>query len=394
MRIFKLHKLSCIKLASLAVLVSPLFAAQAHAGDCENNFSVSGNYLAGKVYKTWVNLPGTQFTSAFNGAYQYTARNGWKMLKADQQGGIISAAQAGLYAKGKVVPLDIVFEKADKGVKVSITYATPSLVSSPDAAVKLDFCKTVASAEASKDNSVMAVEATQSNGTAAATAAVAEPQNQGASEFVKNGKPCLGGICIGDDISSLGKIKWDEAVMFNSGTWTRAITIRPEGQSFNSFAKKFAANENTTETLKKAYPYLTSKTFDNDGIPKLAKVKGYCAYTSVSGHFKSESGFRTDVEVEVVPGENPAQQAFRVITIGREYPVANYTRDQLKEIASQFRTRYKGVQEGVDVIHKPDVIWRMDANILLLADQVHGNYRSDDNYKRFPGCTQLSLKLD
>jgi hypothetical protein len=137
------------RFASLAVLMTGLVAsAHAFAVPCDENFSSSGNFFTGSVYKTWAELPGIKPDNAYRGAYLYTVKDGWKILQADKDLGIISAAQGVSYGNGKTVPLNIAVEKSDTGAKISITYSTPGGTASPEDAIRTHFCKTVASAQA------------------------------------------------------------------------------------------------------------------------------------------------------------------------------------------------------------------------------------------------------
>lgn len=128
-------------------------SVSAIAASCEDNFTTTGNFFTGKVYKTWSDLPAGKFESAYKGAYLYTLKNGWKLLSSDKELGVFTAAQATLYASGKIVPINIAIEKSDSRTKISITYTTPAGVSSPEDAVKLDFCRTVAAAESEQGGS-------------------------------------------------------------------------------------------------------------------------------------------------------------------------------------------------------------------------------------------------
>jgi hypothetical protein len=131
---------------SLALLCAQ-HSVSAFAASCDDNFSVTGSFFTGKVYKTWSDLPAGKFESAYKGAYLYTLKNGWKLLTSDKEMGVFTAAQATLYASGKIVPINVAIEKSDSQTKISITYTTPAGVSSPEDAVKIDFCKTIAAAE-------------------------------------------------------------------------------------------------------------------------------------------------------------------------------------------------------------------------------------------------------
>lgn len=137
------------------LLASILFCAQyanlATAASCDDNFTVTGNFLTGKTYKTWADVPDQSINSAFTPIASFTRNNGFKILESDKERGSIAAVQAVSYANGKKIPLDIAIEPITGGVKVSMIYITPMGVTSPEDATKAHFCKTIAAA-ASQEN--------------------------------------------------------------------------------------------------------------------------------------------------------------------------------------------------------------------------------------------------
>ncbi len=130
-----------------AWLAAALFVAtSASAAPCLDNFTAEGNFLTGKTYKTWAQLPGVRKQEAFARAYAFTVENGFTVLSADKEVGVISAAQSVSYGNGKTVPLNIVVADAEAGARIALSYATPGGVSSPEDAIKKHFCLTVGAA--------------------------------------------------------------------------------------------------------------------------------------------------------------------------------------------------------------------------------------------------------
>lgn len=119
----------------------------ADSSQCEGNFTVDGGFFSGKTYKTWADFPNVKPNSAFKKVYAQTVKDGWKISQADKDMGVISASQTVSYGNGKTAPLNIVVEKNGIGSKVSITYSTSGGVSSPEDAVKKDFCATLSSVD-------------------------------------------------------------------------------------------------------------------------------------------------------------------------------------------------------------------------------------------------------
>lgn len=377
-------------------LLSVQHTTSAIAAPCEDNFSVTGSFFTGKVYKTWSVLPAGKFESAYKGAYLYTLKNGWKLLTSDKEMGVFTAAQAGMYASGKIVPINVAIEKSDSQTKISITYTTPAGVSSPEDAVKIDFCKTIAAAEMEQggssdpitSNSQIILKKSEAETT------YRQPTEQGGrqninnvdqlnnTEFVKNGMPCLNGICIGDEISSLSKIKWNPSV----SKYRKATNLELQERM-----KNFAPGANDNSTIEAANHYFFY-SFDNDGIPKLAKLKGYCTPLRTFGIFKSDSGFETTVTAFVIPVIYPAIPKLRVVMIKRTYPEV-YTAAQISELTSQFKQRYASVQDESKQRNSiADASWLFSGRKLELKGFGLSSGK-DDQFKQYPGCGK-TLKID
>lgn len=131
---------SITKIGGAILVICALDATQALAASCEDNFSTSGSMFTGKTYKTWADLPNAKFESAFKGAYMYTVKDGWKILQSDKEMGVIQAAQAASYAKGKTVPLNIAVEKSDAAMppfrnRIAINGKTSSIKMSKETPV-------------------------------------------------------------------------------------------------------------------------------------------------------------------------------------------------------------------------------------------------------------------
>lgn len=126
--------------AALLLVSSTVYGEQ-----CKDNFSVEGSFFKGKTYTTEATISGVNVNRAYKKIYQLTVKEGWKILNADKEMGIISAAQDVSYGQGKTAPLNIVIEDLDKqSVQVSMTYTTSGGVTSPTDAVQDYFCKTIA----------------------------------------------------------------------------------------------------------------------------------------------------------------------------------------------------------------------------------------------------------
>lgn len=139
-KITKKMKLHPIFAAVVFVTSSPALSSD----PCLDNFSASGSFFAGKVYKTWAVVPGIQQHDAYQRAYAFTAEHGFTILNANKEAGVISAAQSVSYGNGKTVPLTLTFKQEAGGVHIGLSYATSGGVMSPEDAIKNHFCQTIA----------------------------------------------------------------------------------------------------------------------------------------------------------------------------------------------------------------------------------------------------------
>ncbi len=105
------------------------------------------DFSAARLIRHGQTFPNVKPNSAFKKVYAQTVKDGWKISQADKDMGVISASQIVSYGNGKTAPLNIVVEKNGIGSKVSITYSTSGGVSSPEDAVKNDFCATLSSVD-------------------------------------------------------------------------------------------------------------------------------------------------------------------------------------------------------------------------------------------------------
>ncbi len=140
MTLTKPSHLSC----ALALSLFASFAANtAFAGEpCEDNFSVSGNFVTGKTYRTSAIIPNAQARDAFDGAMSFTVGNGFTVQSSDKNAGTISAIQT----SNKRVPLSILISPDGVNTKMAFSYLTPTGVHSPEDAIKKHFCSTVVAA--------------------------------------------------------------------------------------------------------------------------------------------------------------------------------------------------------------------------------------------------------
>ncbi|WP_028101418.1 hypothetical protein [Pseudoduganella violaceinigra] len=357
-------------------------AAFAAAAPCDDHFATSGGPFSAKTYKTWADLPGADAGSAFNNASAFTAANGFKILSSDRNKGAISAVQESSYKKGDSIPLDIAIAPSASGVQLSMTYTTPVGKQSPESAIRNHFCKTIEAAAAPQAKEARPV-------------ATASPADSPSNEYVKNGMPCINGICIGDDIATLGKVKWDVSYYVNyaNGPKLQVRNLKLDDEGVRVYTRGLVAGANSKDALRAAAPYLMQRSFDSDGIPKLTHLKGFCTSPNVYGRYKSENGFDTTVLAILLPDGDTLQQSFRVMSITRSYP-ATYTREQVQELERQFEQRYAGVHRYAPKNSQDKAIqpfWNIAGREFSLNGTAVGDIQNQ--MKKYPGCGQ-ELKLD
>jgi hypothetical protein len=125
-----------------SVIVVPSFAADDQGG-CASNFSVSGNFLSGKGYKTTVTLPKVNSRIAFKRAYASLTKNGYQIVQSDKEIGSISASQQVTAPDGgKTAPFNALVESASgSGSQIVFTYSTSGGLWASEDSIRDEFCK-------------------------------------------------------------------------------------------------------------------------------------------------------------------------------------------------------------------------------------------------------------
>jgi hypothetical protein len=223
-----------------------------------------------------------------------------------------------------------------------------------------------------------------------------------AEDYVRDGRPCLSGICVGDEITALSKIKWQPASYH--GKPITSMTLRIKDVE-NNVVKHFSPN--AAEAARDAALYLGTDSFDGKAIPKLVRIKGFCERMisrgmfanddgmGMLGIFTSESGHKTSVSINVVPGIDPASQSLRVIEIKRLFP-REYTQEQMTELTSQLEERYSGVQKtqyGGPSQTEATWYFNRERRMLILWAPTGDAEQISAQLRQYPGCTK-NLKID
>ncbi len=208
-----------------------------------------------------------------------------------------------------------------------------------------------------------------------------------AEEFVKAGQPCLSDVCVGDDMSSFAKIKWDVAGATFGGK--PASARKPDDKQLKELTDKFAPTSATA--ARDAANYLVFGAFDSEGLPKIAKVGGFCEPMDLAGTFKSPEGHLTRVRISSEPGNGPSVQGWRVKSIIRRFP-KDMTAAQTQELAAQLKQRYASVKQTSSQSDLKVPTWKFDESRheLTLSAPFGSVSKKKEQLRQYPGCAKTA----
>lgn len=209
-----------------------------------------------------------------------------------------------------------------------------------------------------------------------------------AETFVKDGNPCIGGVCVSDDIAAIKGVKWEQAKMLDKPI----ATMKVSKSDVDGLLHKLAPQPRTV--VAAAAPFIVFAGFDSDGITKLSRVKGFCAPIplGVTGSFRSESGYLTRVIANVEPSVDGSTQALRVTMIIRKFP-NELTSRQVAELNKLLKERYSAVATFGRDIRKPAWEFRDTVRELWLYAPLGDDVRKQDLLRSYPGCGK-KMKID
>ena len=137
----------------LAVLGAQIMTAHADetpaTKDCQAHFATEGSFLAGRKYSTWVEFADVAKADAYSRVYSSIAKDGWNIVNADKEAGVISAAQNVSYGKGSQAPMVVVIEAAKSGSKVTATFRTGGGQTAKEETIRTKLCSYLGAASAS-----------------------------------------------------------------------------------------------------------------------------------------------------------------------------------------------------------------------------------------------------
>jgi hypothetical protein len=343
---------------NFAVVAMSVLLTNAQAAPCDDNFSQSGSFFQGNTYKSFADVHGVSPSSAFDGALADISKEpSWKILSSNKSAGDIQAVNADSYAKGKSIPFNVRIDALASGAKISVSYATPAGVISPEGAIKAQFCKTIAAAttttgQQSASNAapvaptpVPAPAAPKTDGQLVTTAD--QPSNTSrTSEYKKNGMPCLAELCLGDGLAELQKIKWDRATSIanfsNKPIYISDIQASNAGVAAEHARKLHGYYRGDVGSV--VY-YLDARKFDDLFLARAHKVSVSCVWDKfavLTGTFTSKSGNPTSVQIRLMPqGSGSEKHVWIVVAISRKFPQV-LSEKQANEVAMEMQRRYAG----------------------------------------------------
>lgn len=172
--------------------------------------------------------------------------------------------------------------------------------------------------------------------------------------FIKDGLPCLDGICVGDDAANLGQVSWQKAL--SPATGIALSRSRASQRYLDRLRKTLRGDEQAIRTLA---PYWYWHLLDGDGIRALAGIDAVCEPIGVAGRLKAAvadgpAGSRTVVSFEPVAPRAGAAPHFVVASIVRYLPSDDSAR--LRVMADETARRYGGLPQYASAT-LPGVAW-------------------------------------
>lgn len=131
----------------------------ADIAQCEKNFVVNDGFFDNKIYKTWQDIRDLTQQMLFKRTYNFLVKGGWVINLADNEAGVISAAQFddSSGSAGKMANLNILIENSGNyygGVasrrsvpvafRITMTFSVPSGLHAHEDMVRKNFCTALA----------------------------------------------------------------------------------------------------------------------------------------------------------------------------------------------------------------------------------------------------------
>ena len=199
---------------------------------------------------------------------------------------------------------------------------------------------------------------------------------------MNNGNPCFKEICIGDEITQVKGINWEE----------RSFTKKPARYKATEFDLKRIRPilKGSDAELQNIAFYWNVRQFNRDAIQALGRIKTACQSFQGNATYMSESGYRTVVVFQPFPALDGGNTRYLVSSLTREYP-STWTKAQREEFGKEAQKRYTGIDSFTAT--KPTYTWSPVGSVGGGTPTLHLSYQTSDMLKRTdnlqmqPGCS-------
>lgn len=158
---------------------------------------------------------------------------------------------------------------------------------------------------------------------------------------IRDGKPCVEEVCVGDDAMALRHLGWQTAVI--PGTENPLIGA---GVSDRHLERLRAVLRGDQGARRAVAPYWITQQIDAVGLGALSGIRAVCEYPGVShrlrGIYLSREKFRTVVGFDPVASHDGRTLHFVVASI-HQYVDGSPTSARLTALGEQFAVRYAGL---------------------------------------------------
>jgi hypothetical protein len=324
-------------------------SARIYAAECDNNFTSSGNFLTGKTYKSFAELPRVTVDDAYKGAYQFVVKEGWAIQVADEKARSISALNSAAAKTGKSIPLNVSIEPAVNATRIAITYFTPTGTISPEDAVKDQFCQIIAAATVPATRNVTPKESGKARllvGNGGSGQRSQESNSESGSNPMTTPMDgtdlCLAKACLGMTTEQAS-----------------ALNFEPAGTFKFSFSKGLGNDYGLDASGQRVW-FSAGGDFDKKTIVQFAqKVHTVCATDFVSAKLKASDG--QPIHLVFRPTIRNGKGVLVLTQIDRKLP-GNMSASELKNFEEQAREKYGDafVPDSSAGLKKPAVMSHFD----------------------------------
>ena len=271
------------------------------ANDCV--MSKSGNAFTGFSYRVSLNSSvQTDIARSLDAAKAKLIERGQRILNTDVATGKLTAEQG---TGARSIPLSLSIQSDIRNTRIDVDARLLPGMSVADEAIRGELCSYAQAA--TSQNSAPAAAQAQDTGSQVASS---NPDN----EFIKNGFPCLSGLCVGEDITQATAVKW-----LPTGLWMKTgYNVVPPDIALRNLKQIGIGGDDTT--LQRIANAVARSHFRAEDIEALKKVQWLCQPFASNAEYSSSTGRPTRVEFSSFLDAQTGKLAFKVIRIVRDFP--------------------------------------------------------------------------